>query len=80
MLLIRRGEKMEYLLVNYPEDREVLIDAVVQGRTNETIEVEKGTHVISLKSPPQDFKPKKKKITLAGTSALAPQEVTFAKI
>ncbi len=71
---------MEYLLVNYPVDREVLIDAIAQGRTNETIELEKGTHVISLKSPPHDFKPKQKKITLAGTSALTPQEVTFAKI
>ena len=70
---------MEYLLVNFPDDREVLIDAIIQGRTNETIEVEKGTHSISLKSPPQNFKPTQKKIILAGTSALTPQEVTFAK-
>jgi hypothetical protein len=71
---------MEYLLVNFPDDREVLIDTIVQGRTNETIEVEKGTHIISLKSPPHNFQPKQKKITLAGTSPLTPQEVTFAKI
>ncbi len=71
---------MEYLLVNYPEDREVLIDSILQGRTNETIELEKGTHSISLKSPPRNFRPNQKKITLAGTSALTPQEVTFAKI
>lgn len=70
---------MEYLLVNFPDDREVLIDAIIQGRTNETIEVEKGTHSISLKSPPRDFKPAQKKIILAGTSALTPQGVTFAK-
>lgn len=71
---------MEYLLVNFPDNREVLIDAITQGRTGETIEVEKGTHTISLKSPPQNFKPKQKKIVLAGTSALTPQEVNFAKI
>ena len=71
---------MEYLLVNYPEEREVIIDNNVQGRTGESIEVEKGTHIISLKSPPDDFRPKQKKITLAGTSSLAPQEVTFAQI
>ncbi len=71
---------MEYLLVNYPDDREVLIDNNLQGRTNETIEVEKGTHILSLKSPPFNFRPKQTKITLAGTSSLAPQEVTFAKI
>lgn len=70
---------MEYLLVNFPDDREVLIDAIIQGRTNETIEVEKGTHIISLKSPPRNFKPTQKKITLAGTSSLTPQEENFAK-
>jgi len=70
---------MEYLLVNYPEDREVLIDTIAQGRTGEIIELEKGTHIISLKSPSQNFKPKQKKIVLAGTSSLTPQEVTFAK-
>ncbi|MGV8057036.1 MAG: hypothetical protein AB2L12_03225 [Smithellaceae bacterium] len=71
---------MEYLLVNFPDEREVLIDANIQGRTNEAIEVEKGTHIIALKSPPQNFKPKQKKITLADTSSIAPQEVTFVKI
>jgi hypothetical protein len=71
---------MEYLLVNFPDDKEVLIDANLQGRTNETIEVEKGTHIISLKSPPQNYRPKQKKIVLAETSPLTPREVTFAKI
>ncbi|PKN68287.1 MAG: hypothetical protein CVU54_15515 [Deltaproteobacteria bacterium HGW-Deltaproteobacteria-12] len=70
---------MEYLLVKHPDDREVLIDATVQGRTNKTIEVEKGTHIISLKSPPQNFRPRQKKIKLAGTSPLAPREVKFAQ-
>jgi hypothetical protein len=71
---------MEYLLVNFPEDRKVLIDTVVQGRVGEIIELEKGTHIISLKSPLQNFKPKQKKIVLAGTSPLLPREVTFEKI
>jgi hypothetical protein len=70
---------MEYLLVKHPDDREVLIDSVLQGRTNKTIEVEKGTHFISLKSPPQNFRPRQKKIKLAGTSPLAPREVKFVK-
>ena len=70
---------MEYLLANFPDDREVLIDTAVQGRTNQTIELEKGTHIISLKSPPQNFRPRQKKIKLAGTSPLAPREVKFVK-
>lgn len=71
---------MEYLLVNFPEDREVIIDKIVQGRTNEIVEIERGTHVISLKAPPNDFRPRQKKITLTDTSVLTPQEVTLAKI
>jgi hypothetical protein len=71
---------MEYLLVNFPEERDVLIDTTPQGRTGQIIELEKGTHIISLKSPPVDFKPRQKKIILSDTSSLVPQEVTFAKI
>jgi hypothetical protein len=76
----KEAQIMEYLLVHFPDDRNVLIDNNVQGRTNETIELEAGTHVISLKSPPQDFRPRQKKIILAETSALTPREVSFAKI
>ena len=71
---------MEYVLVNFPDDREVLIDQEVQGHSNETIEVEKGAHIISSKTPPDDFRPRQKKITLAGTSSITPRKVTFAKI
>jgi hypothetical protein len=70
---------MEYLLVNFPEDREVVIDQEEQGRTNETIEVEAGIHTVSLKSPPNNFRPRQRKVTLTGTSALTPKEVSFAK-
>ena len=71
---------MEYLLVNFPEDRGVVIDREKQGRTNETIELEAGSHKVSLKSPPRDFRPGQRKVTLKGTSALTPKEVSFAKI
>ena len=71
---------MEYLLVNFPEKRELFIDTVAQGHTGEIIELEKGTHIISLKPPPENFRPKKKKIVLTDTSSLVPMEVTFEKI
>jgi len=71
---------MEYLLVIFPDDRVVLIDEKAEGRSNEIIELEKGTHVISFQSPPDDFRPRQKKITLARTSVITPREVTFAKI
>jgi hypothetical protein len=74
------GKIMEYLLVNFPEDRGVVIDREKQGCTNEIIELEAGTHKVSLKSPPRDFRPGQRKVTLTGTSALTPREVRFAKI
>ncbi|MEN6624471.1 MAG: hypothetical protein ABFD50_23350 [Smithella sp.] len=71
---------MENLLVNFPDDREVLIDAKLNGRTNQIIDVEAGTHIISLKTPPQNFKPSRKKIVISETSPFTPKEVTFVKI
>ena len=71
---------MEYLLVNYPACREVLVDKEAQGSTNETIELEKGTHVITLKAPPYDFRPRRRKIILKETSPLTPREVNFVEL
>jgi hypothetical protein len=77
----KSGRKiMEYLLVNFPEDREVVIDREKQGRTNEPIELEAGTPKVSLKSPPRDFRPRQRKVTLKGTCSLTHREVSFAKI
>lgn len=71
---------MEYLLVQFPDVRNVSVDDVVQGSTGEILQLEKGTHIVSLQAPPQNFSPQQKKIILAGTSVLAPREVTFEKI
>ncbi|MGO9612920.1 MAG: hypothetical protein ACLPX5_07795 [Dissulfurispiraceae bacterium] len=71
---------MEYLLVRFVDTRHVKVDNVLQGLTNEVIELEEGTHYISLSSPPSDFKPLEVKKTLSGTSSLSPMEVIFEKI
>jgi len=70
---------MEYLLVHFPETRRVLIDGVDQGRTEETLELEAGTYLVTL-SPPVDYKPKKRKVALKNTSPISPLEIRFAKI
>ena len=70
---------MEYLLVKFSEDRECSVDGKIQGMTNETIELEKGTHLVSLKSPPNDFQPNRRKIKLENTSSISPMEVSFEK-
>lgn len=71
---------MEYLIVKFEEDRGVVIDDNPQGRTNIEIELEKGTHVIRLATPPKDFTPEKIKIVLENTTFISPKEVCFDKI
>ncbi len=70
---------MEYLLVHFPEKRKVVIDGEPQGFTNETLELDKGHHLVSLIAPPNDFKPPKRTVTLKNTTPIKPREVGFEK-
>jgi hypothetical protein len=69
---------MEYLIVYFPETRRVLIVGEDQGETGETIELDRGTYVVSL-SPSDDSTPKKHTVILKNTSPIRPKQVTFAK-
>jgi|OpeIllAssembly_1097287.scaffolds.fasta_scaffold1308008_2 hypothetical protein len=71
---------MEYLIVRFEgEDRAVVIDWRRQGRTDQVLEVERGTHEISLEGPPFNFEPLLQTVVLMNTTPLSPMEVTFAK-
>jgi len=70
---------MEFLLVRFEDDRRLVVNGRPQGRTNIVIELEKGTHVISLATPPEDFTPEKIKIVLENTTVISPKEVCFDK-
>ena len=67
---------MEYLIVRFRESRKVIIDGGPSGQTNTLLELEAGTHTVSL-GPPDNFTPKSQVLLLRGTSALAPKEVAF---
>lgn len=67
---------MEYLVVRFPRSRRVLVDDEFNGRTNELIQLEAGTHTISL-GPPPTFTPESRRIVLKDTTELTPREVTF---
>lgn len=67
---------MEYLLVHFPRSRRVKIDDEFNGRTDELIEIEAGSHVVSL-GPPNNFTPDDQTIILKDTSELEPREITF---
>lgn len=48
---------MEFLIVKFDEEREVLIDEVNQGKTGELIDLAAGTDTVSLDGA-EDFTPK----------------------
>jgi len=61
------------------KDKNVIIGGRLQGKINQTIELEKGTHTTRLSSP-YNFSPKNMKIVLENTTAISPLEVRFEKI
>ena len=67
---------MEYLIVHFPRSRRVKIDDEFNGRTEELIELEAGTHIVT-PGPPDNFTPSQRKIVLADTDPLSPREVSF---
>ncbi len=69
---------MEYLTVQFPESRTVLINGEANGQTGEIIELEAGTQTVSL-APPDDFTPPSQTVVLQNTSPLSPHDVTFEK-
>jgi len=73
---------MEYLKINFPEVRGLLVNGKPFGKTTqEVIEIEAGTHTISLQ-PPANFQPQEIIIVLEPnkTGPLSYREVDFEKI
>ena len=67
---------MEYLIVHFPRSRRVKVDDEFNGRTDELIELEPGSHVVTL-GPPDNFTPAERRITLKDTAELEPREISF---
>lgn len=66
----------EFIIVVYPEDREVFINRQKNGRTNQTLHVEEGRQTINL-GDPRDYEPKWRRPLITGTNVIRPLEVTF---
>jgi hypothetical protein len=64
---------------NFLEDRDLIVGSDNQGTTNQTVELARGTHTITL-GPPMDFTPKTIKVVLKDTTVISPMEVRFEKI
>ena len=67
---------MEFLLVRFQESREVRIDGSPQGRTNIVLQVEAGTHTVTL-APPRNFSPLEQTVLLQNTAAVDPCRIAF---
>jgi hypothetical protein len=52
------------------------VDDEFNGRTDELIELEAGSHVVTL-GPPDNFSPEERRIILRDTSELEPREIDF---
>jgi hypothetical protein len=69
---------MEFVIVTFPEKRDVLIDGNVNGKTNQTLMVEAGNHEFTL-SGTADFTPKKRNVLVQFTASNDPMRVSFDK-
>ena len=68
---------MEYLVVKFERSRRVMINGNPFGLTNTVIQIEAGTHTVTL-ARPADFSPATQAVVVVDTSALAPMTVTFS--
>jgi hypothetical protein len=73
----QEGEAMsvEYLLVTFPEDRDVLADGDRVGVTNHTILISANEYIISLSGTA--YAPTSQDVVVAGTSIMRPMVVAF---
>ena len=70
----------EYILVEFDEPREVIIDETASGyNTGDVIELEAGTHTITLEEP-KNFSPLEQDVNPSGTSPIQPQKIYFFKV
>ena len=67
---------MEYLIVRFIRSRLVKVDGEFMGRTDEVLELERGTHEVSL-GYRRNFTPETVTIRLKNTTEFTPREVRF---
>lgn len=66
----------EYLLVEYPVERDVLVNGLTLGKTGQVLSVEPGYCVVELEGA-QDYTPIKHEPEVGDTSAITPMVVSF---
>lgn len=67
---------MENVIVEFEEDREVIIDDQQNGRTNQNLNIGAGQHTFTL-GDPKNFSPLSITTVVAGTSVIEPKVISF---
>lgn len=67
---------IQWMIVSYPRLRDVFIDGLRAGHTGEILAVRQGTQEVHLGSP-VDYRPKRRRVTVTGTTVDAPKEISF---
>lgn len=68
---------IQWMIVQYPRVRDVFIDGMRAGQTNEIMPVSEGTQDVDL-GKPVDYTPKKRRVLVTNTTEDDPKEVLFA--
>jgi hypothetical protein len=77
---VKTSEKaVEHVMVKFPENRPLYVDSKKNGRTNEVVRVEPGTHIFDL-GPAADYQPATRRETPKDTTALAPLVIEFRRL
>jgi hypothetical protein len=69
---------MEFVIVRFPTERDVNVDGAAQGKTDQTLRLQAGTHSFDL-DVPQDYKPASQTKRVIGTSKASPMEILFTR-
>lgn len=67
---------MEFVIVRFPTERQVLINDQASGKTNETLMVQRGHQMFSLAGD-KDFTPEEQEVVVKNTTAQDPLIVAF---
>ena len=65
-------------MVKFAESRGVIVDEITEGKTNLVLELEVGSHVVTLDGS-SDFSPELREFILRNTSELCPKVIDFEK-
>ena len=69
---------MEFVVISFPTDRFVYIDGKQNGRTNNSMRVDAGSHLFDLGSL-NNYEPESQIVVVSGSTILDPQEIVFTK-